>query len=86
MPEFSDYQIPRNSRRRYHWEDWADGEVRKFTQGEDFDVKPSQFVVACRRFCDRRGWTVEAVSKKDDVFLKITKQKRKMVKKVVVKK
>lgn len=87
MPEKSNFPRTQRPWQKYKWEEWADGEARKFTKGEDFQVAPYQFIVACRRFCERKGrnWTVESVVEGNDVFLSISKPKRKLVRKVVKK-
>ncbi len=79
MPEIEDFPEgppKRSPNTRYPWEEWADGEIRKFVRGEDFQVAPSQFVVACRRYCGRsdRNWTVEAVTKGDSAFIRLPRR------------
>lgn len=53
--------IPKyHSRRLYPWEEWNDGQVRKFLAGVHFQSSAKRFAAAARRFAEERGFGVEA--------------------------
>lgn len=43
---------------KYPYDDWLDGQSRRFIKGEDFDGKPSSFITNIREAAKRRGLRV----------------------------
>ncbi len=44
---------------KYPYDEWLDGKVRRFVQGDDFDGKPSSFITNVREAAKRRGMRIE---------------------------
>lgn len=67
-------QVPqrRGIQPKYRFEDWADGEWRRFRPGDDYGGKPESFIGGARNWAGRNGLRV--VSRKDEdgatVYLK----------------
>ncbi len=77
MPRIVD-DVPDRTDRKYAWNDWADGELREFVKGEDFDTDPRAFANAARNAAVRRKATVEnleVVIRGDSVFLRFVQRR-----------
>ena len=57
MPKIiKDYDFnTRGGRTMYPWEDWFDGKIRAFVEGDDFTVKPTSFRSAFVGAASRAG-------------------------------
>lgn len=68
-------EVPRSSRTSKHnWPEYADGELREFKLGEDFDAKPNSFASSARTWGTSNGYNVEAHLRGESVYLRFVSQ------------
>ncbi len=70
--------VPERTDRIYPWNDWADGELREFVKGEDFETDTRAFANAARNAAARRRSTIEkleVVIRGDSVFLRFVQRR-----------
>lgn len=73
MPDIVD-EIPKASREgktsKYPWDEWLDGQVRLFTETEDFkDRKPEAWAASLRNGASQRGTKVKIRVRPEGVYL-----------------
>jgi hypothetical protein len=73
MPEIvSDDLDPfSDARKAYPWEEWADGQTRRFSRGQDFGVSARDFVRVARLWAAKHGYQVSARISGDLAWLRL---------------
>lgn len=75
MPEIVN-EIPertgRPGRSLYNWDEWLDGQIRKFQQGVDFKAKPQSFVTSAHGAAKKRGLAIESRIRGEYVWIQST--------------
>lgn len=66
MPAHAKWPLFNGMDRVYNWDAWLDGQIWKFTEGEDFATTPVTFAKAARQAAARRGLEVRTKTKEVD--------------------
>lgn len=69
MSQVVDELPPRAFKRKYPWEQWADGRIHWLRRGEDFQVSIKSFVHAAYTHAERYELTLTTRVRGDDVWL-----------------
>jgi hypothetical protein len=59
--------------KRYPWDQWFDGNIRKAVRGTDFEVEATSFRVTIRAAAKRHGYTVRTKVRGNSVTFQATK-------------
>jgi hypothetical protein len=55
----------RGRKSKYPWDEWADGQIRRLVQGEDFDVKLETIIQSAYHHAKKNGVKVKVTKDSD---------------------
>lgn len=70
MADIVDPEQLDNTTTHYPWDEWADGQTRRYIMGDDFHTTCRDFIRQARRAAWNRGMKVKASREQDTVLMR----------------